>query len=128
MKIEHIALNVSKPKEISNWYAETLSMRISRSSEKAPYGHFIADSKGQTILEFYCNPLAPVPEYQSLHPLVFHIAFATDNIEATKKKLISAGATLVTDTVKSENGDILVMLRDPWGLALQLVKRHSPLI
>jgi hypothetical protein len=28
----------------------------------------------------------------------------------------------------ADNGDELAMLRDPWGFAIQLVKRHTPML
>jgi len=47
--------------------------------------------------------------------------------DADTKTLVSAGATLVQD-LHLDDGSHLVMLRDPWGLALQLCKRAVPML
>jgi catechol 2,3-dioxygenase-like lactoylglutathione lyase family enzyme len=127
MKIEHVALNIPDPVKAVQWYAEHLGMRIIRLSNEPPYIHFIADSEGESLLEFYCNPAAEVPDYASMNPLILHIAFAVDDIEATRARLVAAGATAVSETT-APNGDQLAMLRDPWGVPVQLVKRVKPLV
>jgi catechol 2,3-dioxygenase-like lactoylglutathione lyase family enzyme len=127
MKIEHVALNIPDPVKAGQWYAEHLGMRIVRSSNEPPYIHFIADSEGESVLEFYCNPAAKVPDYASMDPLILHIAFVVDDIAATRAKLVTAGATAVSETT-APNGDQLAMLRDPWGVPVQLVKRVKPLV
>ena len=43
-------------------------------------------------------------------------------------RLVTAGAKLVDDLFFNAVGDQLVMLRDPWGVPLQLVKRTTPML
>jgi uncharacterized glyoxalase superfamily protein PhnB len=45
-----------------------------------------------------------------------------------RDRLVSAGATVVEDLTTSPVGDLLVMLRDPWAFAFQLVKRANPML
>ncbi len=40
----------------------------------------------------------------------------------------TAGATSVGEIVETPTGDRFAMLRDPWGLALQLASRAQPLV
>jgi glyoxylase I family protein len=127
LQLEHIAYNVSDPAAIAAWYVEHLGMRIVRQSSTPPYIHFVADAKERTVLELYSNGADPVPDYAAMHPLRFHVAFATGDPDGSKAALLDAGATLVSDQV-SGDGSRLIMLRDPWGLALQLCQRPNPLL
>ena len=40
---------------------------------------------------------------------------------------MAAGARVV-DEVRKPDGTLLLMLRDPWGLALQLCQRAAPML
>jgi len=80
------------------------------------------------MLEVYRNPLAPVPDYFGISPLLLHLAFVSDNPAADRDRLVKAGAKVVQDLNKNQASDELVMLRDPWGVALQLVRRAAPML
>ncbi len=128
MKIEHIALQVQDPIKLAEWYVTNLGMRVVRSFGPPAHARFIADSTGETVLEVYNNPKASTIDYRKLDPLHLHIAFATDDVAATRQKLLAAGATAEGEVTVTETGDELAMLRDPWGVPVQLVKRAKPLI
>ncbi|HVM59451.1 MAG TPA: VOC family protein [Verrucomicrobiae bacterium] len=123
MKIEHVALNVADPVAMATWYEANLGMRTVRSFGPPNHARFMADASGQTMLEIYRNPKAPVPDYPKMDPLILHVAFAVDDVKATRARLMQAGATAVGEMTVTDSGDELAMLRDPWGLAVQLVKR-----
>ncbi len=127
MKLEHVALNVADPAAAAEWYAKNLEMKIVSSKRDAPFTHFIADESGKILLEFYNNPPDAVPAYKDMNPLLLHIAFLSQNPAADKDRLVAAGATFVSDQIV-DGGTQLIMLRDPWGLALQLVKRGTQFI
>jgi len=126
MKFEHAALNVPDALAMAAWYVEHCGMRVVRGMSQAPFTHFLADQTGRTILELYSNPAAPVPNYVEQHPLCLHVAFAVSDAAAVRDSLLAAGATPVTDDCLAD-GTHLVMLRDPWGVALQLCQRASPM-
>jgi hypothetical protein len=44
------------------------------------------------------------------------------------RKLLTAGATLVEDDKTTPLGDLVLMMRDPWGEPIQFVKRLSPML
>ena len=88
---------------------------------------FLADDEGKSVLEIYAGT-PPLPPYASMDPLVLHVAFAPDDVGATRARLIAAGATAVGEVVVTPGGDQFAMLRDPWGLALQLARRARPLV
>lgn len=125
MKFEHFALNVRDCRAQAAWYVQHLALNIARRRDDAPYTHFLADETGRTIVEFYSNPAAPVPDYAAAHPLVFHIAFVAADARAERARLEKAGATFAFEDA-SPDGSVLVMLRDPWGVALQLCQRAVP--
>jgi glyoxylase I family protein len=127
LNVEHFACNVSDPVAIAAWYVENLGMRIVRQVPAAPFMHFLADASSRVVMEIYRNDTDPIPDYASMHPARFHLAFAADDPDAVGAALVSAGATLV-DQQTVADGSRLLMLRDPWGLALQLVRRATPLL
>ena len=127
LNVEHVACNVSNPAAMAAWYVDHLGMQIVRQSTAAPYIHFLADAAGRTVLEIYSNAADPVPDYPAQHPLRFHIAFATDDPDGSRAALLAAGATAVDDQTTAD-GSRLIMLRDPWGLPLQLCRRTNPLL
>ncbi len=127
MKIEHVALYVSEPMAVTRWYSDHLGLRAVRSGGAPSHTHFLADSAGATVLEIQTGSL-PVPAYATTDPNLLHLAFATDDVADTRRRLLAAGATAVGEITTSASGDELAMLRDPWGLAIQLVRRSRPLV
>jgi catechol-2,3-dioxygenase len=127
-QVEHIAWQVQDPVTIARWYVENLGFRVVRKVDAAPFTHFIGDASGRVIVEMYHNPAAPLPDYRSMNPLLLHLAFVVDSPEAVRDALVKAGASIAEDVVVTPAGDKLVMLRDPWGFAIQLCKRAKPMI
>jgi len=112
---------------MAEWYVAHLGMRIVRKISAAPHIHFLADASGRAVIEIYSNRVDPVPDYASMHPLRFHLAFAAADPDAARAALVAAGATFVEEQALAD-GSRLLMLRDPWGLPLQLCKRATPLV
>ena len=127
MTFEHFALNVPKPVEMGQWYIDNCEMKLVKSKEEYPFTRFLADKSGQIVLEIYSNTSQRIPEYNKQHPLEFHFALKVDNPVEAKNKLIEAGAK-VEEEIKLDDGSHLIMLRDPFGIPLQLVKRGKPLV
>ncbi len=127
MKIEHIAFNVANPVAVAAWYVTHLGLRIARHVEGPAQTHFLADDAGESVIEIYNNPPDQVPDYAAMNPLLFHLAFVSESPSDDSARLIAAGATLV-DELNLPDGSHLMMLRDPWGVALQLCKRATPLV
>ena len=126
MNCEHVGLNVAAPLAAADWYVRHLGLTIVRRMAQPPFTVFLADSDGTMLLEFYCNPPDQVPPYAAMNPLLLHLAFVSADPAQDKDRLIRAGATFVEDLYLAD-GTCLVMLRDPWGLALQLCRRGVPL-
>jgi len=128
MKIEHVAYQVADPVAVAAWYVAHLGLTVKRAQSASPFGHFLADDGDHVMVEIYFNPAVPVPDYHAIDPLVAHLAFAADDVAATRERLMTAGATPLGDMQTSPAGDDLAMLRDPWGFAVQLVRRAQPMI
>ena len=128
MKIEHLALQVPDPVALARWYHDHLGLSIKRSQTESPFGQFLADDGGAVMLEFYNNPRAMVPDYRAIDPLVLHVAFWADDVAGTRARLIAAGATAEGEVIETPAGDHLAMLRDPWGIPIQFVRRVAPMI
>ncbi len=128
MKIEHVAFQIEDPRAAAQWYVEHLGLTIKRSQAQSPHGQFLADAGDAVMLEFYNNPKVAVPDYRLIDPLVLHIALATSDVTAARARLIAAGARPEGDAAVTDAGDHVAMLRDPWGLAIQLVRRQVGMI
>jgi len=128
MKIEHAAYQIQDPVAAAEWYVNHLDMTVKRAQPERPFGQFLADGAGTVMLEFYNHPKVDVPDYRGIDPLILHIAFSVDDVAATRERLLSAGATAEGEVTITDAGDHLAMLRDPWGLPVQLVHRRSPMI
>ena len=80
------------------------------------------------MIEIYNNPTVTTPDYASMDPLYLHLAFVCDHVQTTSDRLLAAGATRVSGPEIMGNGDEIAMLRDPWGLAIQFIKRAEPMV
>jgi glyoxylase I family protein len=128
MDIEHFAYQVAEPVAAAEWYVRHLGLRVARAGGPPGYGRFLADSSGHVMVELYHNPKAPVPDYRSMDPVLLHLAFETDDVPAARQRLLAAGATAAGDVDYASNGDVIAVVRDPWGFPLQLCRRARPLL
>lgn len=124
MKIEHVALIVKDPVGMAKWYCQNLGFTIIKEMNISPFAHFIVDESNNILLEIYNPGNIKIPNYKKQDPIIFHIAFLVKNVEKEQKRLISAGASLVSATTTLSTKDVVAMLKDPWGLSFQLVKRN----
>ena len=128
MKLEHVAINVADPHAMAEWYVKNLDMQVVRKSDEPPYMTFLADKNGESMIEIYHNTEAGIPDYADIHPQNLHFAFAVDDMDAARDRLVAAGATPIGDILETPAGDQLLFLRDPWNLTVQFVKRQEPML
>ena len=107
---------------MAEWYVKHCKMKIVIQVDGPPHTRFLTDTEGRTAIEIYSNLSAATPDYANQHPLIYHHAFAVDDLDGEKARLMEAGATFVEE-VNLDSGARLIMLRDPWGIPLQLVRR-----
>ena len=128
IRLEHVAINVDDPVAMAEWYSRNLGMKVVRKGPAPISMHFVSDAGANMMLELYNNPPDAVPDYASMNTLSLHIAFMVDDVKAFREKLMAAGATPVGDITITPSGDELAMLRDPWGVPIQFVKRAKPML
>jgi glyoxylase I family protein len=128
VKIEHVAYMVADPLAMVRWYVQHLGLTVKRGSSEPPYGHFLADAGGAVLVELYGGSDSQVPNYHQIDPAVLHLALLSTDLAKDHRRLLSAGASEVSGPKKLSNGDSIAMLRDPWGLAVQLVQRAEPML
>jgi catechol 2,3-dioxygenase-like lactoylglutathione lyase family enzyme len=128
VKIEHFALQVPDPVAMAEWYVKHLGFSIARKGGEPSHARFVADTSGSVMLEIYRNPAAEVPDYNRADPLLMHVAYISSDPAADRDRLVQAGAVTVDDLTTTPVGDAIVMLRDPWGVPIQLVRRAKPML
>ena len=125
-EIEHIGIAVEKPIEMANWYRETLGFNIKFSAEDEEKGvAFLMDCTDKVMLE-----LGKIPNVSPLanrlnHHLQLHIALSSVDPDKDAEYLVSKGAAFIEKCPIRRPGENLIVLSDPWGNTIQLVKRSE---
>lgn len=122
MIFEHFAINVEDLQATMAWYVTHIGLRIRSTQAELPFTSFLEDGSGRVVLELYQRTDVDCTNFSQQHPITFHIAFVSQDAAADKKRLVAAGASFV-EAVNKPDGSQLLMLRDPWGLPLQLCQR-----
>jgi glyoxylase I family protein len=125
MKFEHFALNVPDARAHARWLVDHVGFKIVRQREETPYTHFLADETGRIVVELYSNTTQACLDFGTMHHLLFHFAVVAKDARAERQRLEKAGAKLTIEE-QLPDGSVLVMMRDPWGVALQLCQRATP--
>jgi glyoxylase I family protein len=126
MKIEHIGLLVSDAHGMARWYEEHLGFVNRRTGTDSVGGvDFISDPDQEAMLELFSNSELRMTDWTTLPPTQVHIALCSEDPEADSLRLQAAGATFIERAVRKGPGDELLLLRDPWGVVLQLAKRGT---
>ncbi len=124
--IEHIGLVVRDSEGMARWYQEALDFIILNSFDTAN-GHvaFIKCSRTGLIFELITDRKLACIEGALSHPLQFHIAFKSSDIEADKNRLLKLGAEFVTDCATADPEAAVLIVKDPWGNFIQLARRKE---
>jgi catechol-2,3-dioxygenase len=124
-EIEHIGISVGKPIEMANWYQEMLGFNIKFSAQDEEKGvAFLSDCSDKVMLEFGKIPnVLPLTERIN-HHLQLHIALKSEDPDKEAEYLVSKGATFIEKCPIRRPGENLIVLSDPWGNTIQLVKRN----
>jgi glyoxylase I family protein len=125
MVFEHFAVNVADVKKVVQWYTANLGLTIASEQKDPPFMNFLADRSGRVIIEFYHRPDAAITDFTQQHSLTFHVAFVSERAQNDRERLEKQGAVFVEE-VKKEDGTHIIMLRDPFGMPLQLCQRAVP--
>ena len=122
MRLEHVAIDVADPAAFKAWWTANLGMRVSTANDA-----FITDDSGTFVLEVYRTDKTPsAPDYHAMRPLQLHFGFLSDDVDADIASLTAAGATLVVH--EKTPGFDGAMMKDPFGISIQFVKRGRPVL
>jgi predicted enzyme related to lactoylglutathione lyase len=113
---------------MAKWYTDNLGMKIMRSGPPPISATFLADSGMHMMIELFHNSEYPLFESFKTHHMAIHLAFLTPDIGKTQLNLLKAGASIADSLRKTASGDQVLVLRDPWGLAIQFVQRVKPML
>ena len=123
-RIEHIGFVISDPCGAADWYAKHLGFIKLRAAANNSVA-FIRDPCSGLIFELIGNPDIHPLEQDLTHPLQVHIALKSNNIMEDRQKLINAGASFVMDCRTDDPDARVCILKDPFGLYLQLAERKD---
>jgi catechol-2,3-dioxygenase len=123
-EIEHIGICVERPIEMAHWYRDMLGFDIKFCAEDEEKGvAFVTDGSDKVMLEFGKIPnVLPLTRGLS-HHLQLHIALKSEDPDGEAEYLVSRGAKFIEKCPIKRPGEDLVVLSDPWGNTIQLVKR-----
>lgn len=124
-RFEHLAFNVKDMESMAEWYCKHLGMK--RVGYVPGAKVFLADQQDVVVFELYSNSAQPLFDLGGTASATMHLAFVVEDLDASIAALGAAGATVESPPTPAGD-DTLTMLRDPFGLALQLVRRKTPLV
>lgn len=125
--LEHPAIDVADPVATAAWWCENLGFTCTRQKDDKAHTTFIVDASGRVAIEMYRATNSPTaPDYASMDPLTLHFGFISNNVKADIDRLVKAGATLVT--YEKTTGFEGAMMRDPFGIPIQFVKRDESVL
>jgi|WetSurMetagenome_2_1015567.scaffolds.fasta_scaffold1094149_2 glyoxylase I family protein len=127
MKIEHIGLCIEYPISVAEWWVDHLGFEFLRKLGTDEGGvAFIADQHG-TVIEFGKLEEVPSLDVNRLESIQLHFALECSDTMQEAQRLVKVGATLVGESPRNAYKNEKVILRDPWGNCLQLIKRQDKL-
>jgi len=125
--LEHPAIDVVDPVATAKWWCENLGFTMTFQKDDATHTTFIVDATGRVAIEMYRARTTPAaPDYASMDPLTLHFGFTSKDIDADVERLTKAGATLIEHKITP--GFEGAMLKDPFGISIQLVKREKSVL
>ena len=115
LPFDHVHLAVSNPAEAAAWYARFLEGTPGSTGDRVLYG--------DTILAF--QQARPTPRRASGVATYEHVALSFLDLEAKTQEVAAAGATVLR-VVRDSTGQVShVLLKDPWGVSLALIRDGS---
>lgn len=125
--LEHPAIDVADPIATAKWWCENLGFTLTVQKDDPAHTTFLVDATGRVAFEMYRAQTTPsAPDYASMDPLTLHFGFTSKDVDADIERLTKAGATLIEH--KKTPGFEGAMLKDPFGISIQFVKRENSVL
>jgi catechol 2,3-dioxygenase-like lactoylglutathione lyase family enzyme len=127
IRVEHLAVAVDDPAAFAAWYEGNLGCAQIREAvdDQGQPTRFLRLPGGQMLLEVLRDQ-ALASGFAGISFRRLHLAFHVDDVATTLRALVAAGATMEAKPITTPAGDELAMVRDPWGMPVQLVRRNRP--
>ena len=125
--LEHIAINTEDSRIRAKWYSENLGFTVIRDGTAPQYAIFTSDAGKNLMLELYQFTQYPVQDFRTINPFSVHFGIMTSDVAKAQSHLMKAGATMV-EMHNTSQGDSVLVMRDPWGFPLHLLKRVNPML
>ncbi|HKB33097.1 MAG TPA: VOC family protein, partial [Candidatus Dormibacteraeota bacterium] len=144
-RIDHVGITVSDLDRALGFYRDLLGLHVLADStvsepevadllglDSVQIRIADLDSGDGRIVELiqYLQPEGTRIDFNSADPATAHIAFTVDDLDSVRRRLIDAGATIVSrrpitisEPGGSFDGAICLYVRDPDGAILELVQR-----
>ena len=121
MKLAHVGLCSLDTKALAAWYERVLGMTVASENDKVPPTIFLHD-EGGALIEVYPAAEAGLSSDNRRQGLR-HLAFATDDIEAARDRLLREEVEIVDDLKTHPNGARTLFFRDTEGNILHFLQR-----
>jgi glyoxylase I family protein len=128
MKLEHIGLCVDQPISMAEWWIENLGFKCIRKLGTDDDGvAFIADDSG-TVIELGKLEEVHSLDLNRLESIQLHFAVECDDTMREAERLTGKGATFVGESPRNAYKNEKIILKDPWGGCIQLIRRKDRLV
>ena len=119
--LEHTAIASPRPRELAQWYVDTLGFRINHQYG----GNFFVKAPNGAMLEVIPSEGDPVPA-QMKTPGIRHLAVMVSDFDRAVEDLRQKGVRIVSEPLNL-SGNRLLFFTDPEGNLLHLIARPAPL-
>jgi glyoxylase I family protein len=127
MKLEHVGLCIENPISAAEWWVANLGFEFIRKLGTDEGGvAFITDNQG-TVIEFGKLEEVPSLNLSGLEFIQLHFAIECNNTEQEAERLVKKGATLIGESPRNAYNNEKLIIRDPWDICIQLIKRKDKL-
>jgi hypothetical protein len=127
MKLEHIGLIVDHPISMAEWWIENLGFECLRKSGTDEYGvAFLCDHSGSVVELAKLKELKGL-DLRQLELIQLHFAIECSDPLQEAERLVGKGATFIGESPHNDYPNEKVILQDPWGAWIQLIRRKDKL-
>ena len=126
---EHIGMSVSDLDRSIAFYRDLLGLTVKLRKTQRNGGEvaFLEAGGGQLELSQSAAPVAPAADVAAGQAGLKHVTLAVDDVDATFRRLVAAGVPPMEQPRDAYNSEMLrrlAFVRDPDGIAVELVERN----
>jgi glyoxylase I family protein len=123
--VDHVAIAAKDTKTLTQWYCDTLGMRVLFQNDKEPPTYLVGGDMG-AVVEIMPDNGGAVTTHHPYDPGIRHIALRVKDFDATYAALQGQVLGLMPPAPAAGGGQI-AFFHDPEGNLLQIVSRDREL-